>query len=101
MFKIFKRKSKVLWYCDCCDATLNKQSGFKEKYGLWVCNKCGYPNDVSQNNILSKEEANVILGTQKQCPKCKGHMYIAYIRPFKRWKCENCDYIEENDEQGI
>lgn len=97
MFNFLRRKEKIDWYCDCCDATLNKQQGFKAKYGLWICEKCGYPNDVSSKNILSKEEAEVILNTHKNCPKCKEHMYLAYVPNGKKWKCEKCDYIDEND----
>ena len=98
MFKFLKRKQKIVWYCDCCDATLNKQSGFKTKYSLWVCDKCGFPNDISKKNILSKEEANEIIKIQKKCPKCNEHMYIAYLPGGKNWKCEKCDYIEESED---
>ena len=43
----------VVWYCDGCDAELNRQEGFTTETGTWVCAKCGYLNDVTDNNILS------------------------------------------------
>lgn len=38
------------WYCDNCGASLNSQHGFYAG-DTWVCTKCGYENDVSENNI--------------------------------------------------
>lgn len=40
------------WYCDECDAYLNSQRGFNPYADTWVCKKCGYENDLSEDNIL-------------------------------------------------
>ena len=34
------------WYCDECDAHLNKQAGFNVYSGSWTCNECGYVTGV-------------------------------------------------------
>lgn len=96
MFNFLKRKPKIDRYCDYCDATLNKQKGFKDKYRLWICERCGYPNDVSSKNILLNE-AEYILKIHKCCPVCNEHMYLVYLPGGNKWKCEECDYIDENN----
>lgn len=40
------------WYCDNCGAHLNSQLGFGAGT-TWTCRKCGYENDVSEDNIIS------------------------------------------------
>jgi hypothetical protein len=39
------------WRCDNCDAYMNNQPGFSAIGGTWICAECGFPNDVTQNNI--------------------------------------------------
>ena len=60
------------WYCDSCDAHLNRQPGFTTASGSWECTRCGAINDVTEDNILSEEEAEDLY--QEECPKCGGHM---------------------------
>lgn len=43
------------WYCDECDALLNDQEGFDISTGKWICKKCGFENDISQNNIRKRK----------------------------------------------
>lgn len=40
------------WYCDGCNAHLNKQSGFNQYADSWTCTKCGYDNFITKNNVV-------------------------------------------------
>lgn len=63
------------WYCDCCDAHLNKQSGFTAITGTWVCTECGMENDVSEDNILSDFATDIVdRFIYLTCPRCAAHM---------------------------
>ena len=44
------------WYCDECDTYMNSQPGFTTSSGEWTCTKCGYVNDVSDDNIVDECE---------------------------------------------
>ena len=44
------------WYCDECDAYLNKQDGFTTASDEWECTECGYINDVSEYNIVEDDD---------------------------------------------
>lgn len=60
----------VTWYCDCCNAVMNNQSGFNTSIGKWECTECGEINDVSSNNIYATEEDyQEAMGIPK-CPQC-------------------------------
>ena len=41
----------VFWFCDKCGTFLNTQEGFDEKKKLFVCQKCGFINNVTEDNI--------------------------------------------------
>lgn len=41
----------VFWFCDECDAYLNTQEGFSRKATKHICQKCGYENDTTFDNI--------------------------------------------------
>lgn len=71
------------WYCDNCDAHLNKQTGFNTYSGSWTCEECGYNNDVSDDNILSGEEEEFVRDAYVVCPHCGAHM-----------KTDDCEYYE-------
>lgn len=55
------------WYCDSCDAHLNRQDGFTTTTGSWECTRCGSINNVTEDYILSEEEAEEIY--REECPK--------------------------------
>jgi len=44
------------WYCDKCNAFLNKHPGFTVDNNVWVCTACGYENDVSEDAIIYEKE---------------------------------------------
>lgn len=46
----------IEWYCDRCDANLNKQQGFDDHKYIWKCTKCGHKNSISRDNILYNTE---------------------------------------------
>lgn len=75
------------WYCDNCDAHLNNQIGFSTLFGNWICSKCGWNNDVSDNNILSGEEEFVRLA-YVVCPHCGAHMLTDNS---EHYKCPDCN----------
>jgi len=50
--------SYVEWICDGCGRNLNSQRGFSTKSGRWVCKKCGYVNNVTDDNIILADEAS-------------------------------------------
>lgn len=91
-------EDEIDWYCDSCDAYLNRQSGFTTITGSWVCSKCGYENDVTDNNILSEEDAENELSMQQECPKCGGHLARSY--GIDEWECEDCGCISKDDGYG-
>ena len=85
------------WYCDSCDAHLNRQDGFSTVTGTWVCSRCGNSNNVTSENILSSDELENIY--QVECPKCSGHMArVGYS--FNKWECEDCGCIAQEDDFG-
>ena len=43
---------RITWYCDKCNAHLNEQPGFTDRYGFWRCTKCGFKNKTTQENII-------------------------------------------------
>lgn len=45
------KNKNVLWICDNCGDYMNNQEGFTDWDGIWKCKKCGYLNDVTENNI--------------------------------------------------
>lgn len=46
------RFKNIDWFCDKCGALLNKQAGFTDIYDAWRCRKCGYYNDITDDNIV-------------------------------------------------
>ena len=50
------RFKDVYWFCDRCGTCLNNQSGFTDWTGTWTCAKCGYTNEISEDNIVDDEE---------------------------------------------
>ena len=46
----------TVWFCDECDACLNKQIGFSEIYDEWVCDQCGHENHISEDEIYDSRE---------------------------------------------
>ena len=50
------RFKDVDWYCDCCDAHLNAQSGFDDSKYTWKCTECGHKNSISSDNVYSTKE---------------------------------------------
>lgn len=45
----------VRWYCDNCEAFLNKQSGFTDWNDSWTCTKCGHENRINKNEIYASK----------------------------------------------
>lgn len=89
----------VVWYCDGCDAELNRQEGFTTETGTWICAKCGYLNDVTDNNILSEEELENHSSTE--CPVCGGHMCIGEGYAHETFVCEDCGKEAWYDDYGL
>lgn len=75
------------WFCDSCDANLNRQPGFTTSTGRWNCTECEVDNDVTDDNILDEDEDNTY---HEECPKCGGHMRRMIYSPGNAWVCENC-----------
>ena len=89
----------VTWYCDGCDAELNRQSGFSTESGTWVCEECGYENDVTEDNILDEDDSERFSIFQNKCDICGGHMRRS-DNPPDVWVCEDCGAEAEEDEYG-
>ena len=79
--------NKYDWYCDNCDAHLNNQAGFTTDNGTWTCTKCGYDNDVSEDNILSEHMQEFVSEVTVTCPFCGAHMDCY---GSNHWECEDC-----------
>ena len=41
----------ISWYCDNCGTYMNDQKGFNTHSGSWTCEKCGFINDVTKDNL--------------------------------------------------
>lgn len=41
----------VFWFCDECNAYLNNQNGFDRRASFHICQKCGYKNDTTFDNV--------------------------------------------------
>ena len=86
------------WYCDCCDAYLNRQAGFTTETGCWVCANCGEENSVTEDDILSDEECELYEALHRECPECGGHMARGSYGNW--WICEECGCEAEEDDYG-
>lgn len=42
----------VFWFCDECDSYLNNQEGFDSHASRHICQKCGYENDTTFENVV-------------------------------------------------
>lgn len=42
----------VFWFCDKCNAYLNNQEGFDRHLQHWVCEKCGFDNNITDDNVV-------------------------------------------------
>ena len=42
----------VFWFCDGCGEFLNVQPGFTTENGKWVCVRCQWTNDVTEENMI-------------------------------------------------
>ena len=94
--------SDTTWYCDGCDAELNRQEGFSSTSGTWICTKCGYLNNVTNENKLSEEEAEDQASFQTECPSCGGHMCIGQGYAKTVYVCEDCGKEAwYDDESGL
>lgn len=53
-----KDYNTIDWFCDNCGAYLNwqRQFTFDESEGTWVCEKCGFVNDVTDANTSYAED---------------------------------------------
>ena len=83
---IFDRNCE--WYCDNCDAHLNYQLGFSAHTGSWTCAECGYVNDVSEDNILSGDEEELVRMAYVVCPRCSAHMKTD---DYEHYECPDCN----------
>ena len=91
-----KKYDYVDWFCDNCDANLNRQSGFTTANGSWTCTECGAVNDVTDDNIIDEDEDV----SYNECPKCGGHLRRAsYSNDL--WICEDCSAEVKEDDYGI
>lgn len=45
------RSLGVAWFCDKCNASLDTQNGFDWHLEEWKCQKCGFVNSLSEENI--------------------------------------------------
>lgn len=88
------------WYCDGCDAELNRQKDFTTSSGNWICTNCGYNNDVTESNILTEAESEIAKSFQSECPNCGGHMAMGQGYVGVVWVCENCGCEAQDDGYG-
>lgn len=51
MSRGYQRFPSIDWYCDRCGAYLNDQDEFDDNYDEWVCEECGYHNEISEAMI--------------------------------------------------
>jgi len=49
------RFPSVRWFCDECDAFLNRQQGFDDHLNSWICKKCGYENIIAPDNVFESK----------------------------------------------
>ncbi len=92
-----KKYDYVDWFCDSCDANLNRQPGFTTASGTWICTECGAVNDVTDDNILDEDDETY----QEECPNCGGHMRRMTYSPGDAWVCEDCGLEGSKDDYGI
>ncbi len=64
--KLFKSDADDYWTCDKCNAMLDNQRGFTTATGGWKCLKCGFLNDVSDDNTgYDSQESSLEYEKQK------------------------------------
>ena len=62
----------VEWFCDGCGEQMNDQPGFTTDSGEWICTECGYPNDVTDDNIIWDDDPSYYSGIPEGCAACGG-----------------------------
>lgn len=50
----------VFWLCDKCSSYLNNQDGFSQSAAKYVCKKCGYTNNITDDNIKDENEIDTV-----------------------------------------
>ena len=75
--------SDLAWFCDDCGALLNRQSGFSDSLGSWVCTQCGHENRIDEDEIINDGP---------QCPRCGSFFkhQSCYSEYDDDWTCEKC-----------
>jgi len=64
----------VFWFCDECDTYLNTQENFDKRLKKHICCKCGYENDITNDNIKGIcSDCGKTLANKNQtlCDDCK------------------------------
>lgn len=61
-----KKNTIIDWYCDRCREYMNNQGGFTTSSGKWTCTKCGYDNDVTNENIFWGNKENGAMSATKE-----------------------------------
>lgn len=87
-----KKYKDVTWFCDECDAQLDRQSGFNDSCGTWRCKNCGHVNYINEDNIVDDDIAERIayISEVTKCEYCGGHHRKEFINGSYYWVCEDC-----------
>ena len=81
-------------YCRECGQLISNESS--------KCTNCGTENDVTSDNILSEEEAEMEESFQNECPNCSGHMARGQgYASMNVWVCEECGTEAKEDGYGL
>lgn len=87
-----KRFKEVKWFCDECDAELDRQPGFSDSCFSWTCTNCGCVNMIDEEHILDDEMADRVAFIESIvcCEECGGHNRKEMINGSYYWMCEDC-----------
>ena len=95
-----KKYKDVTWFCDECDAELNRQSGFDDIHKTWTCQNCGHINYIDDDNIVDDAMARAInyIASVCCCKVCVGHHRKEVINGLYYCVCEDCGDMVQIDE---
>jgi DNA-directed RNA polymerase subunit M/transcription elongation factor TFIIS len=87
-----KKFPDVRWYCDKCDASLDRQAEFDDHLEVWECRKCGHENKISTDEIYGTKYEYSIKSKLPECGVHEGKLVTPFGRVLLLFDGSQIDY---------
>jgi transposase-like protein len=54
------KSGMIFWWCDSCGVYMNTQKGFNRDNPIWICETCGFENDVTDANVQKSKVEKLV-----------------------------------------